>query len=59
MVAESGIRSRADIDRLALLGYRAFLVGERLMSADDPGAALAGLLAPAEGEGPMRAEQGA
>ncbi len=56
MVAESGIRSRADLDRLAALGYRAFLVGERLMTAADPGAALAGLVAPAVGEGPIRAE---
>ena len=36
MVAESGIRSRADIDRLAAAGYRAFLIGERLMTAADP-----------------------
>ncbi|MFO7693832.1 MAG: indole-3-glycerol phosphate synthase TrpC [Vicinamibacterales bacterium] len=59
MVAESGIRSRADIDRLALLGYRAFLVGERLMSAEDPGTALAGLVAPAGGESSSAAEPGA
>jgi indole-3-glycerol phosphate synthase len=39
-VAESGIRSRADLDRLAALGYDAFLVGERLITEDDPGAAL-------------------
>jgi indole-3-glycerol phosphate synthase len=39
-VAESGLRSREDIDRLAARGYRAFLVGERLMTAADPGAAL-------------------
>jgi indole-3-glycerol phosphate synthase len=44
MVAESGIRSREDIDRLAARGYRAFLVGERLMTAPDPGAALAALV---------------
>ena len=47
MVAESGIRSRADIDRLARAGYHACLVGERLMSAPDPADALSALLAPA------------
>ena len=39
-VAESGIRSRADLDRFGALGYHAFLVGERLVTRDDPGAAL-------------------
>jgi indole-3-glycerol phosphate synthase len=39
-VAESGIRTRADLDRLAAAGYSAFLVGERLISQPDPGAAL-------------------
>jgi indole-3-glycerol phosphate synthase len=39
-VAESGIRTRADIDRLSALGYHAFLVGERLISQADPGVAL-------------------
>ena len=39
-VAESGIRDRADIDRLTASGYHAFLVGERLISQPDPGAAL-------------------
>jgi indole-3-glycerol phosphate synthase len=43
-VAESGIRTRADLDRLAALGYDACLVGERLMSENDPGRALAQLL---------------
>ena len=53
MVAESGIRSRGDIDRLARAGYRAHLIGERLMAEPDPGAALAALLgrAPAAGSG--------
>lgn len=51
MVAESGIRSRQDIARLSALGYDAFLVGERLMTAPDPGAALADLLGPARGAG--------
>ena len=39
-VAESGIKSREDLDRLATLGYHAFLVGERLIAESDPGAAL-------------------
>jgi indole-3-glycerol phosphate synthase len=39
-VAESGIRSREDIDRLSAAGYHAFLVGERLITQADPGAAL-------------------
>lgn len=43
-VAESGIRSRADIDALRAAGYHAFLVGERFMSEPSPGAALAGLV---------------
>jgi indole-3-glycerol phosphate synthase len=43
MVAESGIRTRDDIVRLAARGYHAFLVGERLMSAPDPAAVLADL----------------
>ena len=51
MVAESGIRSRDDIDRLAGLGYHAFLIGERLMTAADPGAALSRLLDAGDGDG--------
>ena len=39
-VAESGIRSTADIARLQESGYHAFLVGERLIARPDPGAAL-------------------
>jgi indole-3-glycerol phosphate synthase len=39
-VAESGIRSNEDLDQLAPLGYHAFLVGERLITQPDPGAAL-------------------
>jgi indole-3-glycerol phosphate synthase len=44
-VAESGIRSREDMDRLAGVGYSAFLVGERLIREPDPGAALQALRA--------------
>lgn len=39
-VAESGISRRAEVDRLAAAGYRAFLVGESLLTANDPGAKL-------------------
>jgi len=42
-VAESGIRSFDDIARLSALGYHAFLVGERLITQPDPGAALRAL----------------
>lgn len=46
-VAESGLRTGADLRRLRDAGFDAFLVGESLMSAEDPGAALAALLADA------------
>jgi indole-3-glycerol phosphate synthase len=39
-VAESGIAGADDIRRLSAAGYDAFLVGERLITRDDPGAAL-------------------
>jgi indole-3-glycerol phosphate synthase len=45
-VAESGITSRADIERLKAAGYDAFLVGERLMTSESPGQALADLIGP-------------
>jgi indole-3-glycerol phosphate synthase len=44
-VAESGIHSGEDIRRLRDAGYQAFLVGESLMKAPHPGAALSELLA--------------
>ncbi len=45
-VAESGIHSAEDISRLRAAGYDAFLVGESLMRAASPGAALQELLVP-------------
>lgn len=39
-VAESGLRSAADLARLSAAGFHAFLVGERLMGTAEPGAAL-------------------
>jgi indole-3-glycerol phosphate synthase len=43
-VSESGIKTPADIERFAGLGYHAFLIGERFMVCTDPGAELRGLL---------------
>jgi indole-3-glycerol phosphate synthase len=44
-VSESGIGSAEDIRRLRAAGVEAFLIGETFMRADDPGLALAALLA--------------
>lgn len=44
LVSESGIRTRADIDRLAAAGARAVLVGETLLRAGDIGRAVDELL---------------
>jgi indole-3-glycerol phosphate synthase len=49
-VSESGLRTAADLRRLKDLGYRAFLIGERFMTAADPGSALRDLLASAIAE---------
>jgi indole-3-glycerol phosphate synthase len=43
-VAESGLRSGSDLRDLRAQGYDAFLVGERLVTADEPGPALEALL---------------
>ncbi len=43
-VSESGLRTPEDLVRLRALGYRAFLIGERFMTAENPGRALQGLL---------------
>ena len=43
-IAESGIRTRADIEGLAALGYGGFLIGESLVGSADPGAKLRELL---------------
>lgn len=43
-VAESGIRTSADVSLLRAAGYHAFLVGESLMRAPHPGEALQELL---------------
>lgn len=44
LVSESGIRTRADVDRLAAAGVDAILVGETLMGSPDIGAAVDELL---------------
>jgi indole-3-glycerol phosphate synthase len=44
VVAESGIRTRADVERLERAGIGAMLVGESLLKSADPGAAAAALL---------------
>jgi indole-3-glycerol phosphate synthase len=46
IVAESGIRDAADVARLRAAGVDAILVGETLMRAPDPAAALRALVAP-------------
>jgi indole-3-glycerol phosphate synthase len=45
LVTESGILSRADVVRMRASGVNAFLVGEAMMRAEDPGAALKALFA--------------
>jgi indole-3-glycerol phosphate synthase len=43
-VSESGLSSADDLTRLSAAGYRAFLIGERFMTAPDPAAAVAELI---------------
>ena len=43
-VSESGLKTREELERLAAAGYRAFLIGERFMTDQDPANALRGLL---------------
>ena len=43
-VAESGLSTNADLRRLRDAGFDAFLIGEYLMRADEPAAALTELL---------------
>ena len=51
LISESGIESAADIRRLRSIGYRAFLIGESLMRADDPETALRDFTQGAEAPG--------
>ena len=43
-VSESGLRSHDDLEKLRAAGFDAFLIGEQLMLAPDPGVALTQLL---------------
>jgi indole-3-glycerol phosphate synthase len=47
-VAESGLRTHADLAELRRAGFDAFLIGEHLMLAPDPASALFQLLTPAK-----------
>jgi indole-3-glycerol phosphate synthase len=44
-VSESGLRTAEELLQLRQMGYGAFLIGERFMTAPDPGAALRALIA--------------
>lgn len=44
MVCESGIKSPADVEKLSHVGYKAFLVGEALVTHPDPTAAIKALI---------------
>ena len=56
-VAESGITSGVEIARLKAAGYDAFLIGESLMRAPDPGEALKSLLSEAVRSSPTSNRQ--
>jgi indole-3-glycerol phosphate synthase len=43
-VSESGLQSRADLEKLSAAGYRAFLIGERFMTDSNPVAAIQALI---------------
>ena len=48
MISESGLKGASDLRRLQTLGFRGFLIGEALMRASDPEAALRDFIASAE-----------
>jgi len=48
MISESGLKSAKSLRHLQALGFRGFLIGEALMRATDPEAALRDLIAAAE-----------
>lgn len=43
-ISESGLQTRADLERLHALGYHGFLIGSHFMASGDPGPALGKLL---------------
>lgn len=53
LVSESGLYSRADLERMAEAGARCFLIGESLMRQDDVEAAVRALLDPHPAEQPV------
>jgi len=53
-VSESGIKTAADLCRLSEAGFNAVLIGERFMTASDPGQELAQMLRLAGGLGKKR-----
>jgi indole-3-glycerol phosphate synthase len=50
MISESGLKDADDLRDLQTLGFRGFLIGEALMRAADPEAALRELIAAVEGD---------
>jgi indole-3-glycerol phosphate synthase len=59
MISESGLQSADSLVRLRKLGFRGFLIGEALMNAPDPEAALRDLIAAAEDRQPTGVPTGA
>ena len=53
-VSESGLTSREELDRLAAAGYRAFLIGERVMTDPDPVGAIRQLVSCPQTDGAGR-----
>jgi indole-3-glycerol phosphate synthase len=56
-VSESGLRTHDDLLRLREAGFDAFLIGEQLMQAAEPGAALAALLGTSPGTGDIQSAE--
>ncbi|RMH47057.1 MAG: indole-3-glycerol phosphate synthase TrpC [Alphaproteobacteria bacterium] len=53
LISESGLFTRADLDEMAAVGARAFLIGESLMRAADVTAATRALLEPTDAPAPQ------
>jgi indole-3-glycerol phosphate synthase len=51
LISESGLRSADDLRHLRSLGYKGFLIGEKLMRAAEPDRALRKLIEEAERKG--------
>jgi indole-3-glycerol phosphate synthase/phosphoribosylanthranilate isomerase len=54
LISESGLHDPQSLCRLRALGFRGFLIGEALMRAPDPEAALRDLIAGAEDQSPLQ-----